>query len=170
MQRRQYLRTAALAGAALGIAGCTEGGNGNGDTDGTPETTPTETPTETAPPTAEPTDEPTETPTPTPTPEPPSDPDQRVAVGDGLNFDPEAFDISVGDTVLWEWVGAGHNIKYDDGGVPEGTDWTGTEGSRTTTYGEGHVHFHTFETAGEYDYYCVPHQSSGMTASFTVTE
>lgn len=173
MQRRQYLRTAALAGAALGVAGCTEGGNGDGNGGNeTPGDTPEETPTETTTPTAEPTDEPTETPTETatPTPEPPDDPDQRVAVGDGLNFDPESFEISVGDTVLWEWVGSGHNVKFDDGGVPEGTDWTGTEGSRTTTYGEGHVHFHTFETAGTYDYYCVPHRSSGMEASFTVTE
>jgi plastocyanin len=176
MERRQYLQSVALAGGIFGLAGCTGNGDGsgNGDTDGSPTATdtpteePMDTPTDTA--TEEPTETPTKTETETPTPEPPENPDQRVAVGDGLSFAPESFEISVGETVLWEWVGRGHNIKYDEGAVPEGTDWNGTAGSRTKTYGEGHVHFHTFETVGEYDYYCVPHQSSGMKASFTVTE
>ena len=174
MDRRRYLGTVALAVGSLGLAGCT--GNGDGDGNGTPtdEATPTEDGTPTGDGTA--TDDGTatatdgSTETPTATPEPPADPDQRVAVGDGLSFDPESFEIAVGDTVLWEWVGGGHNIKYDDGAVPGGTDWTGTEGSRTTTYGEGHAHWHTFETPGEYAYYCVPHQSSDMRGSFTVTE
>ena len=169
MDRRRYLRTVALAGATLGLAGCTGNEDENGNGDGTATGDPTATDDDT---TESPTDESTEeaTETPTATPEPPADPDQRVAVGDGLSFDPETFEISVGDTVLWEWVGGGHNIKYDDGDVPEGTDWEGTEGSRTTTYGEGHAHWHTFETPGEYAYYCVPHQSNGMRGSFTVTE
>jgi len=38
------------------------------------------------------------------------------------------------------------------------------------TYGSGHTHSHTFETAGEYSYRCVPHRTQGMTGSFTVTE
>ena len=98
---------------------------------------------------------------------PPSDPDQRVAVGDGLNFDPESFEISVGDTVLWEWVGNGHNVSYDESNVPAGTDW---EGDDDSLYNEGHFHAHTFEDAGEYEYYCQPHRSSGMVGNFTVTE
>ena len=166
MDRRRYLRAVALPGGIAGIAGCT----GDGEEAATPTEESTATPAETDEPTDGQTESPTAESTATSTPEPPADPDQRVAVGDGLSFDPEAFEISVGDTVLWEWVGAGHNIKYDDGSVPEGTDWTGTEGSRTTTYGEGHVHWHTFDAAGEYAYYCVPHQSSGMRGQFTVVE
>jgi plastocyanin len=160
MDRRRYLRAVALAGTAAGIAGCT----GDDGPDSTSDPTGTETDGPASSPTA------TETPTATATPEPPSDPAQQVAVGDGLSFDPETFEIQVGETVLWEWVGPGHNVKYDEGDVPEGTGWTGTEGSRTTTYGEGHAHWHTFEVAGEYAYYCVPHQSSGMRGSFTVLE
>jgi plastocyanin len=161
MDRRRYLRALAAGPAAVALAGCIgDGGSGNGNDAESPTDEPTGTPTAEPTPTA--TDEPTET--------PPTDPGQRVAVGDGFSFDPASFEISVGDTVLWEWVGGGHNVKYGDGDVPEGTDWTGTEGSRTTTYGEGHTHWHTFETAGQYDYYCVPHRSSGMRASFTVTE
>lgn len=179
MDRRRYLGTVAAVAAAL--AGCTggESGDGNGDVE-TPTATPTEpgdgeeTPADTAddgsPGDGEETAAETETPAGTATPEPPEDPEQRVAVGDGLQFDPESFEISVGDAVLWEWVEGGHNIKYDEGDVPEDTTWEGTRGERTTTYGEGHAHRHTFEAAGEYDYYCVPHRSSGMRASFTVSE
>lgn len=173
MDRRRYLRGIAAGTVAVAFAGCTgDDGNGNGDGTASPTDEPTDTPTDT--PTDGSTDTPsetdTDTPTESPTATPPGNPDQTVAVGDGLQFDPESFEISVGDTVLWEWVGGGHNIKYDEGDVPDGTDWTGTEGSRTTTYGEGHKHWYTFETAGQYDYYCVPHQSSGMTGSFTVSE
>lgn len=150
MDRRRYLGTLALGVGTIGLTGCT--GNGDGTTTEDPTTTVDGTaasPTETS------TDKGTETQTATP--EPPADPDQRVAVDDGLSFDLEEFEIAVSYTVLWERVGGGHNVKYDDGAVPEGTDWEGTEGSRTTTYGEGHVHWHTFETPGEYAYYCVPH-------------
>ena len=163
MDRRRYLRYVTGAVPAVAIAGCTDDAD-----EGTP--TETSTPTASESPTATETDSATGSPTATETPEPPSDPDRRVAVGDGLRFDPESFEVSTGGTVLWEWVGGGHNVKYDEGDVPEGTDWEGTEGSRTTTYDEGHAHWHTFEVAGEYDYYCVPHRSSDMTGSFTVIE
>ena len=99
---------------------------------------------------------------------PPPDPDQRVAVGaNGFNFDPESFEISAGDTVLWEWEGSGHNVSYDEDNVPAETDW---EGDDDSLYSEGHFHAHTFEVAGEYEYYCQPHRSSGMVGNFTVTE
>jgi plastocyanin len=95
--------------------------------------------------------------------------DQTVAVGaDGFNFSPETFEISVGDTVTWEWEGGGHNVRPDD--IPSESDWSGTEGGDGDTYGSGHTHSHTFEVAGDYSYYCAPHQGSGMTGSFTVTE
>lgn len=161
MERRRYLRTVGTVTAMLGVAGCT-GDDDQSGTDSTPTPTPTDDDGST--PTA------SETSTRTPKGTPPSNPAQRVAVGDGLRFDPEQFEISVGDTVLWEWIEGGHNIKYDEGDVPDGTTWTGTEGSRTTTYGKGHEHWHTFEVAGEYNYYCVPHRSSGMTGGFTVRE
>lgn len=176
MERRRYLRSVALAGGAVSFAGCMDdsgngmddgngddNGGGNGDDD-TPTDTEgngngddaTQTPTETDEPGGQ-------------TESPPSDPDQRVTVSPGgsLSFDPAGFEISVGDTVLWEWDGNGHNISYDDGQVPDGTDW---EGDDEELYSGGHTHFFTFETVGEYNYYCQPHRSSGMTGSFTVTE
>ena len=169
MERRRYLRGLAAAGV-VSVAGCTsddsENGSGNGDSDGNDTDTPTATEGGMNTPTEADTNTPTETGAAS-TETPPSDPDQRVAVGDGLNFDPESFEISVGDTVLWEWVGSGHNVAYDEGNVPAETDW---EGDDDSLYREGHFHTHTFEVAGEYEYYCQPHQSSGMVGNFTVTE
>jgi plastocyanin len=130
-------------------------------------------PTDTA--TSTPTDTQTATETATPTasdPETgtPTEADRTVVVGvDGsLRFDPETFEIAVGDTVRWEWAAGGHNVRPDS--VPEGSDWTGTAGDAGDTYGSGHVHTFTFETAGQYSYYCAPHRSVGMDGSFTVTE
>lgn len=168
MDRRRYLRFLAAAGA-VPLAGCMDdagngGGNGNGEGNGngsgddTPTDEPSPTPTDG--------DAPTATETADPTPTPPTDPDQRVEVVN-FEFAPASFEISVGDTVLWEWGDAGHNIAYDEGEVPDGTDW---EGDDADLYGAGHTHWHTFRTAGTYDYYCQPHRTTGMRASFTVTE
>ena len=94
---------------------------------------------------------------------------QTVAVGDGgLNFSPESFTVSVGDTVEWSWAAGGHNVVPDE--IPDGSDWSGSEGAPSETLDEGATHRHTFETAGEYSYYCNPHQGAGMTGSFTVEE
>ena len=94
----------------------------------------------------------------------------EVAVGAGgnLRFAPESFTLQAGGTVTWTWESGGHNVRPD--GQPDGADWSGTEGGDGTTYGSGHTYEHTFETPGEYSYYCNPHQSFGMTGSFTVVE
>ena len=171
--RRQFLGglTAAVVGA---VAGCS--GDGGGTPSPTTQTstraaTPTETPTptETATPTETPTATPTETPTATPTETAtPVDADQVVAVAPGdFVFDPETFEVPVGSTVLWVWEGGGHNVKPT--ATPEASDWSGTPGDGTT-YSSGYEYAHTFAVPGEYEYHCVPHQSLGMTGSFTVTE
>lgn len=128
--------------------------------------TPTPTPTPPSDDDSTPTPSPTPTQTPTPTPTPTTSIDQVVEVGrDGrLRFDPDSFEIAVGDTVQWVWRSGGHNIK--PASTPDDADWSGTPGS--DTYGSGYEYTYTFDVAGEYDYYCVPHRTSGMTASFTV--
>ena len=161
MERRRYLRGLVAAGV-VSVAGCTsddsENGSENGDSGGDDTDTPTETEADMD------TDTPTEAAS---TETPPSDPDQRVAVGaNGLNFEPDSFEISVGDTVLWEWVDGGHSVAPES--QPDGADWPGE--AEEFSYSEGHTHSYTFEVAGEYEYYCQPHQSSGMVGGFTVTE
>ena len=178
MERRRYLRGIAAAGV-VSVAGCTGNGNdsgngntGNGDdgestaTDADGESTDTDADEESTATDAdgESTDmdadgESTET--------PPSNPDQRVAVGaNGLNFEPEAFEISAGDTVLWEWEGSGHNIAVES--QPSDADWPGED--EEFGYSDGHTHSYTFEVAGDYEYFCEPHQSNGMEGGFTVSE
>ena len=186
MNRRQLLR---LSGAALAtaIAGCGQGDETDQPADGgdaTPTASPTETPaddaeTPTVTPTPEPTPTatpdpdatPTETPTPTATQTPmptPRQADQVVAVGDSaLSFAPDIFEISTGETVVWVWRSSGHNVRPES--TPSGSDFSGHP-LDAELYDEGHEFSFTFETPGEYEYYCNPHRSAGMTGSFTVTE
>lgn len=93
---------------------------------------------------------------------------QTVDVGPGgeLRFDPSSFTIDTGETVRWVFQSSGHNVKPDT--VPSGAEWTGTPGEEFDTMDEGATYEHTFTVAGDYDYYCAPHRSAGMVASFTV--
>lgn len=88
-----------------------------------------------------------------------------VAVGpNGENaFEPDDLTIDPGTTVVWEWESSGHNVVADD--APD--DW---EGTGDDTFSEGHTYEHTFETAGEYEYYCSPHQAFGMTGRIAVED
>lgn len=152
----------------------TSTGQGSGDQTGTaPEaTTTTETPTEMArnSPTesqsATSTEEPS-TQTSTRSPTPTTTVAQEVAVGPNgtLRFEPQTFTISAGDTVLWIWESGGHNVSPGEAGQPADANWPGED---EETYDEGHEYAYTFDIAGEYGYHCDPHQSLGMTGSFTV--
>lgn len=173
MDRRTYLKRAAGV-VVVGLAGCTE----SETPDAQPETSPTGTRGRTEPPTASPTDEPVETstvsPTDTPTDSPTQSPTPRpevaaevtVAPDSDFRFSPETVTVGTGETVRWIWDSSNHNVKPAD--IPSDSDWTGSEGDRGTRHPEGHVHTHTFEVAGRYDYVCVPHESLGMTGTVVV--
>ncbi|MEF8842079.1 MAG: plastocyanin/azurin family copper-binding protein [Haloarculaceae archaeon] len=176
MRRRRLLRTLPAA-AVAGLAGCLGGGGDDGGNEDTPPATPeptdTATPTLTASPSPTPgatetptrTPEPTDPPTPTanPTPTPVADPTVTVGPDGRLVFDPETFEVAAGDTVRWEWASAGHNVS--PGSQPVEADWPGDDES---TYGAGRTYAYTFGVSGRYEYHCDPHQSVGMTGSFTV--
>jgi len=101
-----------------------------------------------------------------------------VAAGpDGnLVFEPEELTVSVGDTVTWEFASPGHNVyAYDDQEqvqLPEGAEGFGSapRGEKFQTKPEGETFAHTFETAGTYQYVCVPHVSSDMIGTVVVEE
>ena len=60
-------------------------------------------------------------------------------------------------------IGRLYNVT--PGSAPSGSDW---QGKTDDLYSSGTTYAHTFEVAGEYEYYCEPHRSSGMVGSFTV--
>jgi plastocyanin len=79
-------------------------------------------------------------------------------------FAPAELFIAPGTTVTFEWTSDGHNIVVDS--QPDDSDWEGHEPIEN----EGFTHEHTFETLGEYAYFCAPHQSLGMEGTITVNE
>jgi len=97
----------------------------------------------------------------------------------GLEFRPREVSVPVGGTV--EWVNEsdiGHTVTAYEDRLPEGaTYWaSGGFGSEATAREDlegglvaaGGTYTHTFETAGEHPYFCVPHEGSGMTGVVTV--
>ncbi len=88
-------------------------------------------------------------------------PDVNIAVGGDENvYTPDSVVIAAGDTVTWTNIGGYHNVvAYSDtfpsNGGPSGNTW---------------VYSYTFATPGVYTYYCVPHESEGMTGTITVVE
>jgi plastocyanin len=101
-----------------------------------------------------------------------------VAAGpDGsLTFEPKEVTISTGETVTWEFESPAHNVSawpdmHDEISIPEGASGFGTMeegGDKFATVSEGETFEHTFDTAGEYTYVCVPHAASEMVGTVTV--
>lgn len=93
----------------------------------------------------------------------------------GLQFDPDHLTIRVGDTVTWRNVSATSHTSTCDPEkannpeehvqLPEGAE-TWDSGLLNTD----EEFSHTFEVAGEYTYFCIPHEANGMVANLTVEE
>ncbi len=110
----------------------------------------------------------------------PSDADHVIDVK-AVSFDPEKLTIEKGDTVAWKHVGGeAHTVTAREKSLPEGaTYWAsggfGSEKKATSGWdaGKGAVQsdqsfVHTFEVAGTFDYYCIPHEAAGMTGKIVV--
>jgi plastocyanin len=153
--RREFVRTAAALGA-VGATGALAGCSG-GDDDEPADDDPTDTPDDGG-----------------------NGGAATVAAGPNgeLVFDPEEITLSVGDTVTWEFESAGHNVSAypdhaDQVSLPEGAEPFGSDGvadDQYATLAQGETYEHTFETAGEYTYVCVPHVASGMIGTVVVEE
>jgi plastocyanin len=87
------------------------------------------------------------------------DDDVVTIILSGTSFTPSSRTVSVGTTVRWSNSdGASHTATPD--GHSEWAEWSTTSAGQTFE--------HTFNTAGTYAYYCVPHQALGMTGTITV--
>jgi len=176
MDRRSFLRGVPLV--AVPLAGCA-GGGGDGETATTAAPSPEETAT-----TAEPTVATgtatvpeegdggdgggTTEETTTVDMEPQGSVTVLVGPGGNLRFDPDFFVLREGGTVTWEWESSDHNIRVSE--KPDGVNWAGSPQPPRRTFDAGYTYEWSFEQAGEYAYYCRPHQDFGMTGAFRVEQ
>lgn len=101
-----------------------------------------------------------------------------IAGADGRNvFEPAELTVTVGDTVTWGFVSAGHNVccraeDNDRVGYPgdtEGFASYGPDESPDSSFvPRGETYEHTFDVSGQYDYVCIPHDDLGMTGTIHV--
>ncbi|WP_136688562.1 DUF5059 domain-containing protein [Halorhabdus amylolytica] len=96
-------------------------------------------------------------------------------------FEPAELTVETGDTVAWEFVGGEpHTVTALDEGIPENAEYWASgafeneaaaregweNGVGAVQSGESYVH--TFETTGEHEYVCIPHELVGMTGIVVV--
>ncbi|MDS0277678.1 plastocyanin/azurin family copper-binding protein [Halomicroarcula sp. S1AR25-4] len=102
----------------------------------------------------------------------------RVAMTDDLVFDPKEVTVAAGDTVVWETTGSvAHSATAYEADLPDGAayfasgDFESESAARQAypdgSVGSGETYRHTFEVAGEYPYFCIPHES-GMRGTVVV--
>jgi plastocyanin len=76
--------------------------------------------------------------------------DVTVAPNGGLVFSPSSVTIHPGDQVRWTFASSGHSTTSGSPGQPNGI-WDSGIRNQGTTF------THTFNSAGTFPYYCIPH-------------
>src|SRR3954467_3718327 len=76
--------------------------------------------------------------------------DVTVGPGGDLVFSPSSVTIHPGDQVRWTWGSDGHSTTSGSPGQPNGIWDSGI-------HNQGVTFTHTFNSAGTFPYYCVPH-------------
>jgi len=140
MDRVSRRRALALGGTTLAtlVAGCSDGDDGNG-----------------------------------------ADGEQRIGMTDDLAYEPDAVTVSSGTTVVWENDGSvAHTVTAYGEEIPSAADYFASGGFDSESAArddlqaglidDGETFEHTFETTGEYEYFCIPHESADMIGSITV--
>ncbi|GAB3683597.1 hypothetical protein GCM10028857_11370 [Salinarchaeum chitinilyticum] len=99
---------------------------------------------------------------------------------DSREFQPASLTVATGTTVTWEnESNIGHTVTAYGDEIPDGAayfasgDFESEQDARDgyTTGGlieRGESFEHTFEIAGTYEYFCIPHEGQGMTGTITV--
>ncbi|PSP94384.1 halocyanin [Halobacteriales archaeon QS_4_62_28] len=97
-------------------------------------------------------------------------------------FRPEQYEVGVGDTVVWRNTSShAHSVTAYESGLPESASFFASGGFEdeqsardawaSQTDGalhQGDSYSHTFEVAGEYQYFCIPHERSQMVGTIVV--
>jgi plastocyanin len=76
--------------------------------------------------------------------------DVTIGPGGQLVFSPSSVTIHPGDQVKWTWGSSGHSTTSGSLGQPNGIWDSGI-------HNQGATFTHTFNSAGTFPYYCVPH-------------
>ena len=104
---------------------------------------------------------------------------RTVDMTDDFGFDPETVTVETGTTVTWTNASdVGHTVTAYGDGIPADAAYFASgdfesERAARNRVNEGIVtpdeeYKHTFEASGTYEYYCVPHESSGMVGTVQV--
>ncbi|MGH2467646.1 MAG: cupredoxin domain-containing protein [Candidatus Limnocylindrales bacterium] len=95
-----------------------------------------------------------------------------VKMTDALKFDPATISIKVGDTVHWDNAASiSHSSTDDPSKAATASDAKLPSGAQPWDSGllnPGQTFDHQFTVAGQYDYFCIPHESAGMLGHITV--
>ena len=80
----------------------------------------------------------------------------------GMSFSPQSVSVVVGDTVKWVWVDGSHTTT--SGIIPGGAlTWSHPLDAANTSFSLAITH------SGTYNYFCIPHQSFGMTGTINAS-
>lgn len=108
-----------------------------------------------------------------------SDGSKVVSMTDGYGFGPERLTVGSGTTVRWvNDSSVGHTVTAYADRIPTDAQFFASGGfdseraARNDIQGglvpTDETYEHTFETRGTYEYYCIPHEGSGMTGTVVV--
>lgn len=102
-----------------------------------------------------------------------------IDMTDELEFVPTEFEAVVGGTVTWKNVGSvEHSVTAYEDDIPEDATYFASggfdnESAARNAWPDGSIagdetYEHTFDTAGDYKYFCFPHESAGMVGTITI--
>ena len=112
-------------------------------------------------------------------------PDDDSDVGmSTVAFKPAEVTVAVGESVVWRNTSKqGHTVTADEGGLPDGADYFASgdfasESAARDAWVDGfggriehnEIYRHTFEVAGEYPYFCIPHERAEMVGTVVVEQ
>ena len=101
-----------------------------------------------------------------------------VEMVNGQHFEPDSITVNVGDTVIWKnsssethTVTAYGNKMFDNNYFASGPFPSEEDARAHLSEGlidPGERYQYTFEKAGTYEYFCIPHEASGMKGTIIV--
>ena len=110
----------------------------------------------------------------------PDDADHVVEMH-AVSFEPAEITVSAGDTVAWEFAeGEPHTVTAFEDDIPDDAEYWASGGFESEDAAregwddgvgaivDGESYVRTFETVGEHEYVCIPHEAAGMVGTVVV--